>query len=269
MIWQPVCQRRNYMKLNFSCLNGSPSAKAVMASSLVNRKVVICCLFLRRLIDLSKTVSKLQHMINMDSEVREDILWWHKFVSTWNGVSIIQTPMVTFDEFTLFTDASGSLGSGAIYRSHWFSSSWPRHLQEYLINFKELFAIVAAVKTWGHNWSNKQILTFTDNKVFSDSWKFRSSKNLAIMLLLGHIFFHAARYNFNVTLQHLPGHDNHLAYLLSVGRWSSDCFMRYLRLSSATSQLLRINMYIDIVFIYYLFVLLCIHSMLVLFSLVY
>ena len=71
-------------------------------------------LFLRRLIDLSKTISKLQHMIHMDSEAREDILWWHKFVSTWNVVSIIQTPMVTSDEFTLFTDASGSLGFGAI-----------------------------------------------------------------------------------------------------------------------------------------------------------
>ena len=172
-------------------------------------------LFLRRLIDLSKTVSKLQHMIHMDSEAREDILWWHKFVSTWNGVSIIQTPMVTSDEFTLFTDASGSLGFGAIYRSHWFSCSWPSHLQEYHINFKELFAIVAAVKTWGHNWPNKQILIFTDSKVVSDSWKSRSSKNPAMMCLLRHMFFHAAKYNFNVMLQHLPGHDNHLADLLS------------------------------------------------------
>ena len=155
-------------------------------------------LFLRRLIDLSKTVSKLQHMIHMDSEAREDILWWHKFVSTWNGVSIIQTPMVTSDEFTLFTDASGSLGFGAIYRSHWFSCSWPSHLQEYHINFKELFAIVAAVKTWGHNWPNKQILIFTDSKVVSDSWKSRFSKNPAMMCLLRHMFFHAAKYNFNV-----------------------------------------------------------------------
>ena len=82
-------------------------------------------LFLRRLIDLAKTVARLNHHIVISSEAREDILWWHQFLCTWNGVSLIQEPIVDSDKFTLFTDASGTLGFGGLFRTHWFSSTWP------------------------------------------------------------------------------------------------------------------------------------------------
>ena len=37
-------------------------------------------LFLRRLIELSNMVSKLHHHIHLNVEVREDIIWWNRFL---------------------------------------------------------------------------------------------------------------------------------------------------------------------------------------------
>ena len=48
--------------------------------------------FLRRLIELSTTVSKLHHHIHLNMEAREDIIWWNRFLPSWNGVSIFLDP---------------------------------------------------------------------------------------------------------------------------------------------------------------------------------
>ena len=172
-------------------------------------------LFVRRLIDLSITVQRLNHHLSLNSESREDILWWHRFILDWNGVAIIQCPPVTSDDFTLFTDASGTLGFGAVYRTHWFSSTWPPHLQHHSINYKELFAVVVAAQVWGHSWQNKQVVVMSDNKPICDCWRSRSAKDPHLMRLFRYLFFHAAKFNFNIMFQHLPGHANYHADLLS------------------------------------------------------
>ena len=172
-------------------------------------------LFVRRLIDLSTKVKRLNHHLALNAEAQEDILWWFRFLRSWNGVSLIQSSPVTSDDFTLFTDASGVLGLGAVYRSHWFSHPWPNHLLHHSINFKELFAIVVAAKIWGHTWRNQQVIVMSDNKPICDCWQSRSAKDPNLMRLFRYLFFHAAMYNFNIMFQHLPGHSNVLADLLS------------------------------------------------------
>ena len=141
-------------------------------------------IFLRRLIDLSKTVSKLHFFIDINPQARLDILWWHRFISDWNGVSFIQDEFVSSDAITLYTDASGVLGFGAVYKSHWFSLSWPQSLVHHNINFKELFAILAAVHTWSDQWANMQITVMTDNSPICDIWRKGSTPDCDIMCLV-------------------------------------------------------------------------------------
>ena len=45
--------------------------------------------FLRRLIDLAKQVTDLNHFVRLNVEVRSDIEWWFPSAESWNGVSII------------------------------------------------------------------------------------------------------------------------------------------------------------------------------------
>ena len=119
-------------------------------------------MFLRRLIALSTTAAKLNHHIYLNNEARADIEWWCQFLHNCNGMSIIPTHYIDSNQLCLFTDAS-NLGFGALYHHEWFSLPWPSAFTTYHINVKELFAIVAAVFTWGHHWHNKQIILFSDN----------------------------------------------------------------------------------------------------------
>ena len=45
--------------------------------------------FLRHLITLSKSVKHLHYMVRLNLAARSDILWWHTFMSTWNGLAFM------------------------------------------------------------------------------------------------------------------------------------------------------------------------------------
>ena len=171
-------------------------------------------MFLRRLIDLSTRASRLHHHLSLDLEARADIQWWIDFLPSWNGVNFIQSDPVTSVSLRLFTDAS-NVGFGAVYGLEWFSLAWSPSLSVLHINVQELFAIVAAVYTWGKAWKNHQILFFTDNMAITQVWRTGTSSNPIIMKLVRNLFFFSATHNINILMKHIPGHSNCLADALS------------------------------------------------------
>lgn len=171
-------------------------------------------MFLRRLIDLSTTVASLNHHITLNGEARLDIQWWVDFLPSWNGVCFIQGDPITAASLSLFTDASG-VGFGAVFRNSWFCAPWPPTFHPFHINILELFAIVAAVRTWGREWRNLQIIIYTDNASIVHVWRSGTSRDKHIMSLIRHLFLFTARLNINILLQHIPGHTNIAADLLS------------------------------------------------------
>ena len=86
---------------------------------------------------------------------------------------------------------------------------------DYDINFKELFAIVAAAFTFGKEWYGKQIIFYSDNLNVSTIWSSGTSKNPLLMRLVRALFLHSARNDFNILIKFIPGKDNVLADLLS------------------------------------------------------
>ncbi len=52
--------------------------------------------FLRRLIDLAKSCSHLNHRVSLNRDARNDILWWKEFLPSWNGKYKILGPETTF-----------------------------------------------------------------------------------------------------------------------------------------------------------------------------
>lgn len=169
-------------------------------------------IFLRRLIDLSVTVKSLHHHIDVDKESRKDIIWWHRFVKEWNGISLLHGPSVSSDELKLFTDAS-SLGIGGYFGGKWFSVPLKKSHEN--IAFLELLAIVAAILTWSEFFENKEILLYTDNKAIVDIWCSGSCKHRDIMKLIRKLFFFNANLNINIIMRHVPGKYNVYADLLS------------------------------------------------------
>ena len=57
-------------------------------------------------------------------------------------VAILQERWITSPALDLHTDASGSLGYGAILKEHWIMGAWPEHLIDFPITFKEIFPVV-------------------------------------------------------------------------------------------------------------------------------
>ena len=83
------------------------------------------------------------------------------------------------------------------------------------IQWQELFAIVAAALTWGHQWSTLRICSHRDNLSIVQAWEGKSSHQLRIMHLLRLLFLTAAQGNFTLCLKHLPAVKNTIADAIS------------------------------------------------------
>ena len=82
--------------------------------------------FLLRAISLLCSV-RCHHHIRLNSDFRSDMLWWLGFARAWNGSSLIIHKDSRVCAVT--SDASGSWGCGAWYRTHWFQIQWgPTHI---------------------------------------------------------------------------------------------------------------------------------------------
>ena len=79
--------------------------------------------FLRHLITLSKSVKHLHYMVRLSLAARSDILWWHTFMSTCNGLAFMPWWYPIWLA-SLTSDASGSWGCGTFWDSSWFQLKW-------------------------------------------------------------------------------------------------------------------------------------------------
>ena len=171
--------------------------------------------FLRRMIDLSMSVQKLHHHINLNKDAVDDIKWWCEFLPRWNRSSIIpESHEITSNDIKLFIDAS-NIGFGAIYDKSWIQGQWGVGTKDHSIDFKELFAIVASVMTWGTTWEGKRIVFITDNLPITQIWHIGTSRSKGIMFLVRKLHFLAAQWGFTISLKHILGVYNPIADALS------------------------------------------------------
>ena len=122
---------------------------------------------------------------------------------------------MTAPDLQLYTNAFGTLDCGAYFRGSWFHYSWQLYQLRQSIQWQELFAIVAAALTWGHRWSGQRIRFLRDNQAVVTAWQHKSARHPTLLILLRHLFLHAARHNYTASFQHLPGHTNSIADVLS------------------------------------------------------
>ena len=172
--------------------------------------------FLRRLTNLTINKHYPKHKITLNRESRRDLRAWEIFIEHFNGKNLLLNNIfLSTTSMHLHTDAAGSLGFGAIFGSHWFYGEWPVQCQSLNITFKELFPIVLAFDTWGHQLRNKCITVHSDNQAVVYILNKQSSKDFQIMNLVRHFVLYCMTYNILVKAQHIPGKANILPDLLS------------------------------------------------------
>ena len=64
--------------------------------------------FLQRLYALQSVGSVLHHQIHLNIAARADIIWWHTFVNSWNGLSLLWSVGLCSPYIMVVSDASGS-----------------------------------------------------------------------------------------------------------------------------------------------------------------
>ena len=172
--------------------------------------------FLRRLIDLTKSISNPFHFIKLTCEARADLQAWTSFIENFNGKSVfLGDKWLSSDYLKLFTDAAGSSGFAAVFGSYWFAESWPDNLQMYQIAVKELFPIVLALEIWGKYMQNSKILFLSDNMAVVETINKQSCKDKTLMKLVRRLVLASLQYNVIFRAKHIPGKSNIIADLLS------------------------------------------------------
>ncbi|KAH3833697.1 hypothetical protein DPMN_107009 [Dreissena polymorpha] len=172
--------------------------------------------FLRRLTDLTKKVTNPNHHITLNKESRKDLHAWRLFADHFNGKSLLhKRRWLTSDTLHLHTDASGSIGFGAIFKHHWFSGTWSENLLPFDITFKELFPIVLAIEIWGHELQEKCIILHTDNAAVVHIINRQTCKIPHIMHLVRRLVLASMKCNILLNAEHIPGKFNILPDLLS------------------------------------------------------
>ena len=88
----------------------------------------------------------LNHYIRLNREVKEDLEMWLSFLSNFNGSSFfLEDTWLSSSKLNLFTDASGALGFGAIFGSHWCHGNWPPSCEDQNIAIVEIYPIVLSL----------------------------------------------------------------------------------------------------------------------------
>ncbi len=145
---------------------------------------------------------------------------WKSFLITWNGKAFfLNNFWETSEQLQLFTDASGSIGFGGVFRSQWFQGTWEAHqtlgYDGISIAWQELYAIVAACAIWGPQSVWKRVIFFCDNISVVHIVNTKRSSFKSIMKLVRALTLITMRYNFYFRAQHVSGSSNEIADSLS------------------------------------------------------
>ena len=175
--------------------------------------------FLQRIINLTRGVPKPHHHVKM----------WQNFLKDWNGTSLFLNPCwENSAELSLYTDASGTLGFGRIFRNQWFQGKWLPHqtlnTKNISIDWQELYAIVVACYIWASVWAQKRIIFYCDNQAVVSIINSKRSKSPRIIDLVRALTLKTMKYNFYFKAVLVPGHSNDIAD--SISRFQQTGFRR-------------------------------------------
>ena len=150
-------------------------------------------------------------MVRVGREFQKDISWWIQFLTVWDGKLRMKSPeeQVVEAQIRPYSDASGMAGA-AVWDGKFFQVAWGEDkmvlsAEKHDINQREMFSLVCAACTWGHLWTGKRVKFFSDNMASVRAVLNGSSKNREIMHLVRVLHFVAAIYDWEYSIEHVPG----------------------------------------------------------------
>lgn len=129
---------------------------------------------------------------------------WQSFLQVFKGRSFfLNDAWLNSSTLNLYTDASGSLGYGAIFGNFWCYGSWPDDWKSFNITILEFYPIVISVLLWGDLMRKQRIIFFTDNPALVDIINKLTSRDTTIMVLVRKLVLTCLQYNILFRAQHV------------------------------------------------------------------
>ena len=142
--------------------------------------------------ELLRGVVKKHHHIRLNHTFRSDLMWWHTFLEAWNGKAMMWVQDQWSPTVDVFSDASGEVGCGALWGSHWLQLKWANSATWKNIPIthdqKEVLPAVLACVVWGHHWKRKRVQLCCDNEAAVAVLNAGYSHDSLIMHLLRALF---------------------------------------------------------------------------------
>ena len=172
--------------------------------------------FVSRMYATAAKVKELHYSTWLNKEFRSDLLWWHTFMASWNGLSLMRIESWSSPaDHCIQTDASGSWGCGAFFEGNWFQWQWPNEWLNASIMAKELVPITFSCAVWGPKLTRTRVLIQCDNLGLVAAISKGSSRDKDVMRLLRCMWFLVAYFDIDLHTEHIAGVDNTTADQLS------------------------------------------------------
>ena len=193
--------------------------------SLIGKLCFICkCvrqsrIFLNRLLEVLRAVDwEASSRIKLSAEFHKELKWWSMFMSTFNGVAFIPSPIWMEPDVSMATD-SCLQGCGGISDDQYFHSEFPLAILEQglPIHKLEFLAVLVGARIWGSRFSGLKIRIYCDNKPVVDVINSSKTKDAFMATCLRELWLVVSTNKFELRAVHLPGEDNRVADWLS--RW--------------------------------------------------
>jgi hypothetical protein len=174
--------------------------------------------FISRLLNTLSSLKRQHHRFRPSSQFKKDIIWWAKFVRSFNGVTLIPDMIWSKPDQVFSTDACLTGGGGWSNHKKFFWFKFPDFILNKSgihINYLELLVVVVACRVWFHHIVNKRIQIYCDNMATVLTINSGRTKDPLMLELLRELAFLNASNNTQIRAIHISGVSNRRADKLS------------------------------------------------------
>ncbi len=184
--------------------------------------------FLRRLINLSKSVKFLHFKVKLNKSARADLYWWLRCIQSHNGVTYFPVEWPDDQCSVLFTDAS-NIAMGGLCNDSWFVYPYTGemgHASSLPIHYRELMAVCIGVSTFANQLCNKKVILRVDNMAICHAINSGTIKCEHSMKLIRCLYYTMSQCNIQCIARYISTDENIQADALSridMGRFWESC----------------------------------------------
>ncbi len=173
--------------------------------------------FLRRLIELSKSVKHLHFKIRLNRSARADFKWWATCLDSHNGIAIFPAEWDDDSCEVVYSDASNS-AMGVVYNGQWTVYPYTgvmKYLETTPIHCKEMMAVCIGISTFASQLANKHVILRVDNQAVCQSINAGTTRCPVTMNMIRSLYFTLCKYNIECKAVYISTDDNVWADALS------------------------------------------------------